>query len=58
MLSYSEPIPMGIDLSGSSFLENYNVLCEDPVLCAVVNVHNPENTQKIIAYFTGEADTP
>ncbi len=53
VVSYSEPIPMGIDLSGSDFYKEYGGLLEQPVLCAAWRPENKENALKAIAYFTG-----
>ncbi len=52
-VSYSEPIPMGIDLSDSSFYQQYGGAIEDPVLCAAWRPENHGNALKAIAYFTG-----
>ncbi len=52
-VSYSDPVPMGIDLSGSEFYLEYGGAIEDPVLCAAWNPSNRENSLKAIAYFTG-----
>ncbi len=53
VISYSEPIPMGIDLSGSEFYQQYGGIFEQPVLCAAWHPENKGNALKAIAYFTG-----
>ena len=50
--SYSEPMPMGIDVSGSSIVEEWNLYCDDPVLCVIGNAPNMDNVIKTISYFT------
>lgn len=53
VVSYSEPVPMGIDLSDSAFYQEYGGAIERPVLCAVGISRNEENAFKAIAYFAG-----
>lgn len=53
VVSYSEPMPMGIDLSGSNFYKEYGGLLEQPVLCVTWNPENKGNVLKAITYFTG-----
>lgn len=52
VLSRSDPQPFGIDLSGSSVLEEYEIICRDPVLFITANSPNPDNAVKTLAYFT------
>lgn len=54
VISYSEPMPMGIDVSDSSFLTEYTAYCKDPVLCVLANAPNPENAIKVVSYVTGK----
>ncbi len=53
VISYSDPVPMGIDLSGSEFYKNYGGMTEQPILCCAWHPENSANTLKAIAYFTG-----
>lgn len=51
VISRSDPTPFGIDISGSSILEEYELYCPDPVLCITANSPNLENALKTISYF-------
>lgn len=55
IISRSDPIPFGIDLSDSAVYKEYGGLDAQPVLCAAANVKNTENALKAIAWFTGTA---
>lgn len=52
VLSRYDPQPFGIDLSESSVLEEYEIICQDPVLFITANSPNPDNAVKTLAYFT------
>ncbi len=54
VISVSDPLPYGINLSGSSALEEYGVSCPDPVLCVAVNAANTENVVKAVDFFLEE----
>lgn len=54
VISYSEPMLMGIDVSDSSFLAECNLYCTDPVLCVVANAPNLDNAIKAVSYITGK----
>lgn len=51
--AYSDPIPMGIDLSGSSLYKEYGGTATRPVLCAAGTTKNKENALTAIACFCG-----
>lgn len=51
ILSYYEPAPFGLDLSGSDHLEEFGGHGEDSVLCVSRGSVNTENVIKIITYF-------
>ena len=52
VLSRSDPQPFGIDISDSSVLAEYEIICRDPVLFITANSPNPDNAVKTLAYFT------
>ncbi|MDO5337774.1 MAG: hypothetical protein Q4E89_10045 [Eubacteriales bacterium] len=52
IISYNEPAPYGIDLSGTSRFTEFGGVEEHPILCVVANVSNTENALKTISYFT------
>ncbi len=53
IVSHSEPVMLGIDLSGSDIYKEYGSLAEQPVLCVAGNIQNTENALQVISRFTG-----
>lgn len=53
VVSRTDPIPLGIDLSDSSLYQQYGGLAEHPVLCIAGNIQNTENALKTISWLTG-----
>lgn len=56
ILSYYEPSPFGLDLSGSDRMEEFWGNTEDSVLCVSCGSVNTENVLKIITYFMEDTE--
>lgn len=52
VLSYEDPCPYGIDISGSARYKEFGGKEAKPILCVLANCSNTENTLKIVSWFT------
>ncbi len=53
VISRSDPIPFGIDISDSAVYREYGGAAEKPVLCVSANSQNTENVLKAVPYLAG-----
>lgn len=52
VLSYEDPLPHGISLKGTSRYTEFGGMLDDAILCVTATSSNPENTLKVLSWFT------
>lgn len=52
IVSYEDPLPHGIDISGSARYKEFGGNEQKPILCVLANCENTENALKIVSWFT------